>query len=151
MTATNKLRAGEPVGTFNAHQFRMPEFRRPKAQYLIVLGATILLGLASRRFPSAFPAVVARYGGDALWAGMVFLLVVLIRPRISTQWAALIALGLSLSVELSQLYHAPWIDAIRATRFGGLALGQGFLWSDLVSYATGVAIMAALDRFLSKA
>lgn len=129
----------------------MPEFRRPKAQYLIVLGATILLGLASRRFPSTFPALVARYGGDALWAGMVFWLVVLLRPRIATQRAALIALGFSLSVELSQLYHAPWIDAIRATRFGGLALGQGFLWTDLVSYATGVAIMAALDHLLSRA
>ncbi len=32
--------------------------------------------------------------------------------------------------------------------FGTIVLGQGFLWSDLVSYAVGVALMAALDATL---
>ena len=42
-------------------------------------------------------------------------------------------------IELSQLYHAPWIDGLRHTRLGGLILGYGFLWSDLICYAVGVA------------
>jgi hypothetical protein len=43
------------------------------------------------------------------------------------------------------LYHAGWIDAIRATRLGGLILGYGFLWSDLVCYAAGVGLGAILE------
>jgi hypothetical protein len=43
-------------------------------------------------------------------------------------------------VEISQLYHAPWIDSIRQTTPGGLVLGFGFLWTDLVCYSVGIAI-----------
>ncbi|CKH20539.1 Protein of uncharacterised function (DUF2809) [Streptococcus pneumoniae] len=41
---------------------------------------------------------------------------------------------------MSQLYHAEWIDNIRATTLGGLVLGYGFLWSDLVAYTIGVGV-----------
>ena len=50
-----------------------------------------------------------------------------------------------MSVEVSQLYQAPWINALRATRIGALALGQGFLWSDVVCYALGVTLAVAVD------
>ena len=43
-------------------------------------------------------------------------------------------------IEVSQLYHAEWIDSIRATTLGGLVLGYGFLWSDLVAYTIGVGV-----------
>ena len=36
--------------------------------------------------------------------------------------------------------HALPLDALRATLFGRLVLGPGFLWSDLVCYAAGIAI-----------
>ncbi|HYW12873.1 MAG TPA: DUF2809 domain-containing protein, partial [Longimicrobium sp.] len=53
---------------------------------------------------------------------------------------------ISLAVELGQLYHAPWIEAVRHTRLGGLVLGFGFLWSDLACYAVGIALAALIDR-----
>lgn len=124
--------------------------RRSKVLYFGLLLATVVLGLASRRYPSAFPDLVARHGGDALWAGMVFWLVALLRPDLATGRVALAALAIALTVECSQLYHAPWIDAVRASRLGALVLGQGFLWSDLVSYATGVALVAALDLWFTR-
>ena len=46
---------------------------------------------------------------------------------------------------MSQLYHAPWIDAIRDTLPGALVLGYGFLWSDLACYAAGVALGAGVE------
>jgi hypothetical protein len=46
---------------------------------------------------------------------------------------------------VSQLHHAPWIDAIRNTRPGALVLGYGFLWSDLACYVAGVAIAAGVE------
>jgi hypothetical protein len=90
--------------------------------YVALLIATIALGLATRRFPSAFPGVVAEYGGDALWAAMMFWLGALIGPGTRTYIVAAGAVAFAYAVEISQLYHAPWIDAIRATRPGALVL-----------------------------
>lgn len=124
--------------------------RRPGGVYAGLLAATVALGLATRWYPAAFPAVVAQYGGDVLWAGMVAWLVALLRPSWTTVRVALAAFAIALVVECSQLYHADWIDGLRATRPGALVLGQGFLWSDLLSYAVGIALVAALDRWLTR-
>jgi hypothetical protein len=35
--------------------------------------------------------------------------------------------------------------AVRETRLGALALGQGFLWSDIACYAVGIAVAAVID------
>jgi hypothetical protein len=53
--------------------------------------------------------------------------------------------ALAFLVEISQLYHAPWIDAIRQTTLGGLVLGFGFLRTDLVCYSVGVMIGVIAD------
>lgn len=104
-----------------------------------------VLGLASRRYAPVLPDVVARYAGDTLWALLAFIVIGVLAPRWRTARVAGLALAVSYLVEISQLYHAPWIDAIRATRAGALALGMGFLWSDLVCYAAGVALGAGVE------
>lgn len=121
--------------------------RRPRSRLIAValLLLTIGLGLASRRYRAELPEFIGAYAGDALWATMVFWLASIALPRARTTTLAAIAYGVSFTVELSQLYHAPWIDAIRATRLGALALGHGFLWSDLVCYAVGVALASLID------
>ena len=105
---------------------------------------TIALGLASRRY-AALPSFIAAYAGDALWAAMVFWIAAFLWPHANTRTLVAVALGLSFAVELSQLYQAPWINEIRATRLGALALGHGFLWSDLVCYAAGIALASVVD------
>ena len=87
------------------------------------------------------------YPGDALWAMAAYWGVVLLWPRISIGGAALSAAVISLAVELSQIYHAEWIDAIRRTLFGRLVLGSGFDWIDLVAYAAGTILAAIMDRW----
>jgi Protein of unknown function (DUF2809) len=121
-----------------------PVRRRPVIQ-LGFLVMTILLGLGSRRYASALPTIVSTYAGDTLWALALFWFLGLILPRMSTAWVAAMTLGLSVLVELSQLYHAPWIDAVRQTTLGGLILGFGFLWSDLACYAAGVGLGVVLE------
>ncbi len=54
-------------------------------------------------------------------------------------------------VELSQLYHASWIDALRNNRIGGLILGFGFLWSDLLCYAAGILLGTIIEIVFSLA
>ncbi|RSK31801.1 ribosomal maturation YjgA family protein [Hymenobacter metallilatus] len=111
---------------------------RPFGVYVLLLATTLGLGLASRRFAGWLPLVVARYAGDTLWALLVFWLTGLVRPRWSSWQAGAAAFGLAVSIEISQLWHPTWLQAIRATTLGALALGHGFLWSDLLCYAAGV-------------
>lgn len=120
-----------------------------RAMLLILV---ITLGLASRRFGSWFPNFVATYSGDTLWATALFLALGMFLPKAPNRMVAVLAFSISVIVELSQLYHAPWIDSLRATTLGGLVLGFGFLWSDIVCYAVGVLIgivvQTALIRLL---
>jgi hypothetical protein len=113
---------------------------------LIVIG----LGLGSRRYPDRLPWLVREFAGDTLWALAAFLGLLVIWPTLSRWKAAGLALLISWLVEFSQLYHAPWLDAIRSTRLGGLVLGFGFLGSDLLCYTVGVALGVLTDIALSR-
>jgi hypothetical protein len=121
--------------------------QRSRAGYFGLVFGTILLGLASRQFRSELPWFIAEYAGDTLWAAMVYFIAAMIWHTASAGRLAAGAFGFSLAVELSQLYQAPWINALRATRLGGLVLGHGFLGSDLVCYAAGVALAVGVDLF----
>lgn len=131
----------------------MPSARpRSRPVYLALVLAVVALGLASRHYRSALPAFVGAYAGDTLWAAMVFLLAAACWPRARTSALALGAVLFAFAIELTQLYHAPWIDAVRATRPGALVLGHDFVWSDLPCYAAGVLLAAAADlRLRSRA
>ncbi|MFM7977330.1 MAG: DUF2809 domain-containing protein, partial [Pirellula sp.] len=88
---------------------------------------------------------MAEYAGDTLWALMLFLLISAILAGRPILTRAAISLALAFLVEVSQLYHAPWIDSIRQTTLGGLVLGFGFLWTDLVCYSAGIATGSLTD------
>lgn len=122
---------------------------RSRPRFLALAAATVALGLATRAFHGALPDVIGAYAGDVLWAAMVYLLIAALWSRAPIWRVAAGAAVFSLAIELSQLYHAPWIDAVRRTRLGGLVLGFGFLWSDLACYAVGIALAAALDHQLA--
>ncbi|MBI3967005.1 MAG: DUF2809 domain-containing protein [Chloroflexi bacterium] len=113
--------------------------------------AVVVLGLASRSpAASALPSFVKEYAGDTLWALVAFLAVRFLAPALPIGGAATLALTGSFLVELSQLYQAPWLNALRATRLGHLILGQGFLWSDLLCYGVGVVAGSVGETFLRR-
>ncbi|MBC8140309.1 MAG: DUF2809 domain-containing protein [Armatimonadetes bacterium] len=112
---------------------------RNRVLYAGFVASTVAIGLASRRFGDTLPTFIAAYLPDALYALMVFLLAGLIFPKSGTVRVALAALLFCYAIEASQLYQAPWINAVRQTRLGGLVLGFGFLWSDILCYTVGVA------------
>jgi len=64
----------------------------------------------------------------------------------TTFWVAVIALVFSYLIEFSQLYQATWINSLRANRIGGLVLGYGFLWSDLLCYTVGIAFGIMIEK-----
>ena len=113
----------------------------------VVLGCLACLlvaaGLATR---SSFAGgLVASFGGDTLWATLMVVLVLIVRPALSARNTGLVALALAVAVELSQLLDWPVLMALRSTWLGGLALGHGFLWSDLACYVLGVGLGLLLD------
>jgi hypothetical protein len=93
---------------------------------------------------------LAEYAGDTLWALMLFLLVCTLLAGRPVLVRAAISLALAFLVEISQLYHAPWIDAIRQTTLGGLVLGFGFLWTGLVCYSVGIALGVVTESVIGR-
>ncbi|MBX9137212.1 MULTISPECIES: DUF2809 domain-containing protein [unclassified Clostridium] len=122
--------------------------RRNRFLYLILIIITIILGLLSRKV-SGLPHVISTYSGDVLWAMMIFFIIAFIFNKKSTIFIISWAIIFSYSIEISQLYHAPWIDSIRNTTLGALVLGFGFLWSDLFCYTVGIIIGAIIDRLIN--
>jgi hypothetical protein len=117
----------------------------------------VILGLASRRFPWLFPHAFGKYPGDALWTMMVFFGLGMMFRLAPSARLATYALLFSFAVEFSQIYQAPWINAVRATTVGHLVLGSGFGWRDLVAYSVGAVVAFGIEyiafhraRFLSR-
>ena len=113
--------------------------------------AVVFVGLASRRYQAVLPKFVGEYAGDTLWALMLSLLVSALLAGRTVTYRATISVVLAFLVEISQLYHAPWIDSIRNTTLGGLVLGFAFLWTDLVCYTVGIIIGAVAEFGLRRA
>lgn len=124
--------------------------KRNRILYLIFIVITMILGIFSRKFGEYLPAFLRDYAGDALWALMVFWGFGFLSARASTGKIMLAALVFSYLIECSQLYQAEWINVLRHTTLGGLVLGFGFLWSDLVCYTVGVLAGGGIEKGLGK-
>ncbi len=121
---------------------------RKWSAYISIIIIAVILGLGSRHFAMYLPRWINLYFGDFLWAFMIFFLMGLIFCKKNTRWVIIFALGYCYLIEISQIYHSPWFDALRQTRLGGLTLGRGFLWSDLISYTFGIAIGAVIETHM---
>ncbi|MEJ7804860.1 MAG: DUF2809 domain-containing protein [Telluria sp.] len=126
-----------------------PTYRRNRLALALGIVLVIAVGLASRAYPALFPAVLGSHTGDGLWALMVLLGIAFIWPAMPLMRVAGAALAFAWVIELSQLYQAPWINAIRATTPGHLVLGTGFQWMDLLAYLVGIGCGFLGDYFLS--
>ncbi|MFU2028968.1 hypothetical protein CN582_04320 [Bacillus wiedmannii] len=124
--------------------------KRNRLLYALFTIVIIILGLSSRKLAFALPHLLNAYLGDALWALMIFTGFGFLFPKIDTKKVAFISLLFCYGIEVSQLYHAEWIDSIRTTTLGGLVLGYGFSWSDLVAYTIGVGIGMFCEFMLQK-
>ena len=106
--------------------------------YAMLVPLVIFTAFATRSGSPLIPAFIAEYGGDTLWAWMVFMVIRMISPAGRFGFQPSITLGIAYLCEFSQLYHAPWIDAIRGYRLGVILLGDCFVWSDIACYTVGI-------------
>lgn len=109
------------------------------------MSGVMALGLGWRSGYLPLSGFLTKYGGDALWAWMVFLALTVAFPRHGSGSLALSALGIAWAVEFLQLHHGAWIDAVRSTQLGRMALGTTFNPPDLIAYAVGIALGAWVD------
>jgi hypothetical protein len=65
------------------------------------------------------------------------LLIALLFPKASPVWTAIGVCLATCLVEFLQLWHPPFLEAMRATLPGRLVLGNAFTWSDFLSYFIG--------------
>lgn len=121
---------------------------KKRITYLLVSIETIFVGLISRKFEYYLPNYINIYLGDALWAIMVYLLCRIIFSNNKTILIILLSLIFCYSIELSQLYHSIWIDKIRANKIGGLILGYGFQWTDIVAYTLGILFVSITEKWI---
>ena len=119
--------------------------------YFIITSLVMIMGLLSRKFMFIFPKNIAPFIGDMFWAMMVYFGFRFLLPKLSLLKSFNIALIFSFGIEISQLYQSNWINSIRKTTIGGLVLGHGFLWMDLISYTIGIIIAVIIDKVLSYA
>jgi hypothetical protein len=122
-------------------------FPRRRMLYILWIILVMAAGLLWRSGFFSLPWFFDKYGGDALWALLVFFLFGFLFRHASILQLVLAALCFSWVVEFSQLYHAPWIDHLRVARLGGLILGSVFNIPDLLAYIVGIAMGAIAEYF----
>lgn len=103
---------------------------------------TVAAGLSVR---SVLGGDLAKYAGDALYALLIFWLVLVVAPRTRAWVAAATAFGVSVAVELFQLTGVP-AELGAHSALARLVLGTTFNAPDLPFYGVGAALGWALHR-----
>ncbi|MBS7566900.1 DUF2809 domain-containing protein [Mucilaginibacter sp. Bleaf8] len=116
-------------------------FSKTRLLYAGMVLLSIIIGLLSRRSDG-----IPLWIGSAFWGLMIYFIVRFLSVNWRIAKVAAITLLFCYAIELSQLYQAAWINAIRATTPGHLVLGQGFEWGDLIAYTVGIMLGCAFDR-----
>lgn len=118
---------------------------RARLIYIALALVTIAAGLLVHEQGAALGPIARDVLSDALWATMIAWWVGALVPTARLVVRSAAAYSICAGVEVSQLYHTPALDAIRATTVGQLILGSGFDARDLAAYALGVAGAALLE------
>ena len=118
---------------------------RSRGRIALAVPAVIALGLALRFGLSGY---IADASGGVLYALLVYLAIAFIAPRLPAIRVAVIALGVSIGIELLQLTAIP-LRLAEAVPPAALALGTSFALADLPPYVVGALAGVLLDRFLA--
>lgn len=110
----------------------------------IALCITVILGLLSRTSFASICTLYQVYGGDVLWASMMYFVFAFLFENRKRKHLVVLTLAFSLIIECSQILQWDLLVYLRSTPLRYL-LGQGFVWSDLICYVIGVMIAYGID------
>ncbi|MEF9967528.1 MAG: DUF2809 domain-containing protein [Longicatena sp.] len=118
--------------------------KRKRIYYILLLMFVIFLGLYSRTsYPQPF--IFHKYGGDVLYAMMVYIGIAICFPSWNIKKIGFFSIIFCFLIEGSQCLNLNWLVYARTTWLRYL-IGQGFIWSDLLCYCVGVMSMVILEK-----
>lgn len=123
----------------------MPDAPSRRLHLFVAVLIVIAAGVGVRFLPLGLPREVVKYAGSVMWGAMVYGLVAFVRPAARPIRLAAVALAVAVLVELFRLVHTPGLDAFRLTLAGQLLLGRIFSVWNVLAYAIGIGLAAALD------
>jgi hypothetical protein len=100
----------------------------------------IPLGLVSKFYKGPLDQWLNNYSGGVFYEIFWILLVIFINPKIPPRLAAILVFMITALLEFLQLWHPPFLEAIRATLIGRLLIGTTFDWWDFPHYMLGCTI-----------
>ncbi|MDA1265225.1 MAG: DUF2809 domain-containing protein [Planctomycetota bacterium] len=118
-----------------------------RARAVLLALLLVPVGLATKQSSVGW---VADHLGGAVY--VMFFCFVVFAGRPTASRLAVVA-GVTLAtclIECLQLSSADWLEAIRATRPGGMLLGASFSWADFPFYALGGAAAWVIDAVVPR-
>jgi prepilin signal peptidase PulO-like enzyme (type II secretory pathway) len=124
--------------------------RRARIMTGVSIIVVVPLGLATKRCHVGGLEWIAENVGGALYVVFFCLAAMLVWPRARAGVVALVVLLATCAVELLQLWHPPWLEAIRGTLPGALVLGSTFVWADFPWYFVGAVLGWGWMRLIAR-
>ena len=112
---------------------------------LLLLLATIPVGLAARYAPLHLSRFWTKYLGSALWAVALYWFIAALLPRLRPLALFFVSAMVATLIELSRLIPEPHIDAFRLTLAGRLLLGRFFSVKNIAAYLLAIVFTALAD------
>ena len=112
-----------------------------------MIAVLVAFGLGSKAYSGPGEAWIRGSAGGHLLRRVWILAWLWVRPRTQVGSLTVVVTVVTCGIEFAQLWHPPWLDALRDTRVGGLLLGSTFAWSDFPAYLIGGVVGYALGRW----
>jgi hypothetical protein len=118
---------------------------QPLATAMLVLALGYWL-----RFYGPLPSMLQDAAGGAAYVIFWILILAAGKPNIPARRATALVLVGTCALEVLQLWHPAWLEAIRRTLPGRLLLGTTFEWLDFPPYFVGALAGWLLLRFFDR-
>lgn len=144
MVRTPRGGAGRGRSRELARTSRAPEPSR--ARLAAILAVVTPLGFLTKAYSGPAAAWVNDSAGGVLYVAFWLLVVLWLRPSAPVRTTAALVFALTCGLEFLQLWHPPFLEAIRASFLGRTLIGTSFAAWDFPHYAVGALLGVGLAR-----
>lgn len=120
-----------------------------RQKVLLAVAAVTPLGFAFKQWQGPAGGWFRNHGAGVLYEVFWILIFFGIFPthRAARRVPVLVLLG-TISLEILQLWHPPFLQAIRSVALGRVLIGTTFAWWDIPHYVLGCALGGALIQWI---
>ena len=116
---------------------------------LIAAVLLVPIGFGTKHYVGYGEEWVNHYAGGVLYVVFGCLIGGMFTRTAGPVCVAMVVLGLTCLVEVSQLWQPATLESLRQTRVGSAALGTSFDWYDFPHYGLGAVLGSGLLKMLS--